>query len=115
MEYDYILAGTDVFPYGATQVTNTVTINSSEAGPEQDAVVLSVAVCFDFNDNKVVDVHDVAQVAARWRLTAAIPDPDLDATTPNYEPRFDTDGDGVITVRDIMAVADRVGVYQNCP
>jgi len=52
-------------------------------------------------------------VAARWRLTAANPDPDGDPSTPNYGAAFDRDGDGEITVADIMEVAARWD--QSCP
>jgi len=47
-----------------------------------------------------------------WHLTAADPDPDGDPNTPNYGAAFDRDGDGVITVADIMHVA--VGWGQGC-
>ena len=52
-----------------------------------------------------VDIADIMEVASRWRLSAANPDPDNDPTTPNYEPRFDLYQDGIITVVDIMLVA----------
>jgi hypothetical protein len=51
-------------------------------------------------------------VAGRRRLTAANPDPDGDPNTPNYGAAFDRDGDGVITVVDIMDVA--AGWGQGC-
>lgn len=35
----------------------------------------------------------------------ANPDPDNDPATPNYEARYDRNGDGVITMLDIMGVA----------
>ena len=56
---------------------------------------------------------DIQAVAARWRLTAADPDPDADPSTPNYGAAFDQDGDGVITVADIMRVAAAWG--NECP
>ncbi len=56
-----------------------------------------------------VDISDIMQVASRWRLNATNPDPDNDPTTPNYETLFDLDGDGIITVVDIMKVVAHWG------
>lgn len=58
-------------------------------------------------------MDDFQAVAIRWRLTAANPDPDGDPTTPNYEARFDLDGDGNIDIVDIMLVAAQWG--ERCP
>lgn len=69
--------------------------------------------CPDFNNDKQVDLADVTAVVSRWTLTAANPDPDNNPSTPNYEARYDVDGDGVITLLDIMAVAAHWG--QACP
>jgi uncharacterized repeat protein (TIGR01451 family)/CSLREA domain-containing protein len=102
----------DPFPPGTTRVTNTSTINSDETGPEQDTETLFTA-CYDFNGNGVVDVGDIMEVAIRWGLTAANPDPDNDPSTPNYEENYDVNGDGVVTVVDIMTVAAQWG--QTCP
>ncbi|MFQ5858999.1 MAG: glycoside hydrolase family 9 protein [Anaerolineae bacterium] len=60
-----------------------------------------------------VDPEDLQGVVARWRLSVANPDPDSDPATVNYKPRFDLDGDGVITVRDVMWVTAQLG--QTCP
>ena len=43
-----------------------------------------------------MDVADIMEVASQWHTTDA--DPDWDA-------RYDLDGDGIITVVDIMIVA----------
>ena len=51
-----------------------------------------------------VDIADIMEVASRWRLSAANPDPDNDPITPNYETRFDLDKDGDIDIVDIMLV-----------
>jgi len=56
-----------------------------------------------------VDIADIMEVASRWRLNAANPDPDNDPTTPNYETLFDLDQDGDIDIVDIMRVAARWG------
>jgi len=53
------------------------------------------------------------QKQTRWRLTAANPDPDADPATPNYGAAFDRDGDGEITVADMMPVAVAWG--NGCP
>jgi hypothetical protein len=42
VEYDYTLAGADAFPYGTTQVANTVTIDCNETGPVQDTETIQV-------------------------------------------------------------------------
>ncbi len=49
-----------------------------------------------------VDTLDLQAIAARWPLTAAIPDPDGNPATPNYESRYDIDQDGDVDVVDIM-------------
>ena len=69
--------------------------------------------CYDFDGDGEVGVADIMAVAARWRLTAADPDPDGDPATPNYEPYFDVDEDGRITIVDIMLVAAQWG--EPCP
>ena len=51
---------------------------------------------YDFNRDCNVDITDIMEVASRWHTTDA--DPDWDAT-------YDLDGDGIITVVDIMIVA----------
>lgn len=61
----------------------------------------------------MVGAKDIQAVAARWRLTAANPDPDGDPATPNYEARFDLDQDGDIDIADLMRVAGRWG--ESCP
>ncbi|MFQ5858938.1 MAG: nitroreductase family protein [Anaerolineae bacterium] len=50
----------------------------------------------DFNRDCNVDVEDIMEVASRWHTTDA--DPDWDAL-------YDLDGDGIITIVDIMIVA----------
>ena len=57
----------------------------------------------------MVDPDDVNEVAIRWRLTAANPDPDNDPATPNYESTFDVDDDLDIDVVDIMLSAAQLG------
>jgi Ca2+-binding EF-hand superfamily protein len=99
-------------PLGMTKITNTGTIDSNETDPEQDTET-ALTACFDFNGNGAVDIGDIMQVAIRWLLTAANPDPDNNPATPNYEAQYDVNGDGVITVVDIMMVAAQWG--QTCP
>ena len=109
LTYDCALQ--DPFPAVTTRVTNTSIIDSDETGPEQDTETVCT-IRFDFDRNGRVDVGDVMEVAIRWRLTAANPDPDNDPATPNYEPRFDPDEDERITVVDIMTVSAQWG--QSC-
>ena len=49
----------------------------------------------DFDPNGRVDVADIMEVASRWRMT----DEDTD-----WDPRYDLNSDGIITVVDIMLV-----------
>ena len=67
-------------------------------GGEGDAH-LCVLLC-DFDGSEEIDVADIQQVASRWRMT------DND---PGWEPRYDLDEDGFITVVDIMMVAAHWG------
>lgn len=62
--------------------------------------------CFDFDGDTQVTVHDISLPAARWSTTMNDPDPDGDPLTPGYDPRYDADRDGVISVLDIALVAD---------
>lgn len=73
----------------------------------------SAAGCYDLEPPAGVGVEDLALFAARWRLTAAHPDPDGDPDTPNYEFTYDVVPDGVINILDIMAVAAQWG--KPCP
>ena len=54
----------------------------------------------DFDDSGRVDVADIQQVASRWRMT----DDD-----PDWQACYDLNGDGIITVVDIMLVAANWG------
>ncbi len=51
--------------------------------------------CYSFDDNAQVDIGDVQTIAGRWRLFTGTP--------------YDLDGDGVVTVGDIMNVAAHLG------
>jgi len=52
--------------------------------------------CPDFDASGEVDAADLAAIAALWG-------------TPSIDPRFDRDGDGRISVVDVMLVAGRWG------
>jgi hypothetical protein len=49
----------------------------------------------DFDDNGLIDVGDIVAAADHWQVTGASP--------------FDLDGDGLVTVRDIMLLAGSFG------
>lgn len=65
----------------------------------------NVPPCFDFDGDSQVTVRDISRPAARWNTTMNDPDPDGDPSTPNYDPRYDANRDGVIDVFDIGLVA----------
>lgn len=67
--------------------------------------------CPDFDHNGVTDAFDIGQVALRWTLTAANPDPDNNPNTPNYEPQYDLEFDGVVDMLDIMDAAEEFGEF----
>jgi len=67
----------------------------------------------DFNHDCKIDVEDIMQVASRWRTSCAIPDPDHDVNTPNYEKMYDIDRDCDIDIVDIMKVVVHWG--ETCP
>ena len=79
-----------------------------------DGMIIVANNCYDFNGNSVVDVDDMTQIALRWLLTAANPDPDGNPGTPNYAFRYDLDADGDIDVRDIMLAAAHWNQAQSC-
>jgi hypothetical protein len=106
LSYDCTLQG--AFPPGTTSVDNTSTIDSDQTDPQADTVMVSTG-CLDRDGDNVVAMGDLAEVSIRWRLTAANPDPDNDPTTPNYEPEYDVNGDGIINNVDIVLVATQWG------
>ena len=59
-----------------------------------------VTIFGDLDCNCIVDVADIMEVASRWRMT----DDD-----PDWDPRYDLNGDGIITVVDIMLVVAHWG------
>lgn len=61
--------------------------------------------CFDFDGNGQVSVRDISDSTARWNISLNDPDPDGNPATPNYDPRYDANHDGVIDVTDIGLVA----------
>ena len=67
----------------------------------------------DFNHDCKVGVEDIMRVASRWRTSCAIPDPDNDVNTPNYEKMYDVDHDCDIDIVDIMKVVVHWG--ETCP
>lgn len=66
----------------------------------------NVPPCFDFDGNGQVSVRDISDSTARWNTTLNDPDPDSNPATPNYDPRYDANQDGVIDVTDIGLVTD---------
>ena len=64
---------------------------------------------WDVNDDGVVDINDITEVAARWRTSEANPNPDGDLATPDYDAEHDVDGDKDIDIEDIMLVATHWG------
>ena len=72
----------------------------------------SLTTCADFLDPLGVGVEDLRASAQRWDLSADNPDPDDNPLTPNYEPRFDLDSNGVIAMLDLMQVSAQMG--QTC-
>jgi len=66
------------------------------AQPQDGSISVVNFPDYDFNRDCQVGLPDVMQVASRWRMTDA--DPDWDAL-------YDLDGDGIITIVDIMIVA----------
>ncbi|MSP13542.1 MAG: hypothetical protein EXR62_11370 [Chloroflexi bacterium] len=56
-------------------------------------------VCYDFNNNRMTDADDISTVAGHWRQTGGLP--------------YDVDGDGRVTVADIMQVSARLS--RTCP
>jgi len=71
------------------------------AGP---GVGMSCVLFGDFNGDEQVDLNDIQAVASRWRMVY---------TDPAWNPRYDLNGDGIITVVDIMLVVAHWG--ETCP
>lgn len=65
-----------------------------EAARRELADIIEAASDPDGNGNGCVDAADIGAIAMRWGSTTV-------------HPRFDRDGDGRVTVHDIMLVADR--------
>ena len=66
----------------------------------------NVPPCFNFDGDSQVTVRDISYPTARWNTTLNDPDPDGDPSTPNYDPRYDANRDGIIDVVDIGLVAN---------
>jgi hypothetical protein len=79
----------------------TITMTASNVA---GAVVAThtITICYwaDLNCDGRVDVGDISDIAAHWR------DQEGD---PGYRPRYDPDGDFVVTVVDIMRIASQWG------
>jgi hypothetical protein len=58
--------------------------------------------CPDFDGNQWVDVGDLAMIAAHWQNHSA---------SPEWNPIFDRNGDGVVDTADILLVAMQWGAY----
>ena len=63
----------------------------------------------DLDGDGDVDVDDIGLVASRWRTSCENPDPDNDPDTPNYEARYDVNGDCIIDIVDITLVSAHLG------
>jgi hypothetical protein len=87
------------YPLGKVMLGGNLASGAGHSGPVSNYVILAKTPCIlfgDFDSNGQVDVLDIQWVASRWRMTDD--DPDWDA-------RYDLNGDGIITVVDIMLVA----------
>lgn len=67
----------------------------------------------DADTNCVVNLLDVAAIAAHWGAACTIPDPNGDPEMPNGAAAFDLIADCAINVRDIMESARHMG--DTCP
>jgi uncharacterized repeat protein (TIGR01451 family) len=96
-------------PLAAGTFTNTVAIATSDTESDLDNNESSASVtvstppgCHDFNQDGQVSALDIQAVADRWRMRDT--DPGWGAAQP-----YDVDGNGIITVLDIMLVAAQWG------
>jgi hypothetical protein len=67
-----------------------------------DAPAGGPQVCPDFDGSQWVDVGDLAMIAAHWQNHSA---------SPEWNPIFDLNGDGVVDLVDILMVGSRWGEY----
>jgi hypothetical protein len=98
---------------GAVSGVYTETV-SVDTGPHQGVVEAEAhfvvgSVFGDLDGDGSVGVEDVQAAGARWRTSSADPDPDDDPGTPNYDPLYDVDKDGQVTVLDVMQVSSQWG------
>jgi len=96
-------------PYTGTFFIETVSAPGGTMGCSATYELTIATIPGDVIADCQVNIADIMAVASRWRLSAANPDPDNDPNTPNYETRFDLDGDGDIDIVDIMKVAAHWG------
>jgi hypothetical protein len=91
-----------LFALGATlSVTFMVSSPPINASQSLQVSTLAMSPCdVDFNDDGVVDVYDIMQVASRWNSSVG---------DDNYDPDYDLDDDGDIDVVDIMLVTAHWG------
>ncbi len=85
---------------GDTSPLQITTIELNEDGvtaqPQDGSIGVVNFPDYDFNRDCNVDIEDIMEVASRWHTT------DVD---PGWDATYDLDGDGIITVVDIMIVA----------
>lgn len=89
---------TDAFHTTISASSTSTWFQSPPTTPPQqdgDTPTVSPTRCFDFNHNGEVDIADVQEVANLWYQPAVLP--------------HDCDGDGTITVFDIMCAAAQFG------
>ncbi len=85
---------------GDTSPLQLTTIELNEDGviaqPQDGSISVVSFPDYDFNRDCNVDIADIMEIAGRWHTIDA--DPGWDAT-------YDLDGDGIITIVDVMIVA----------
>jgi PKD repeat protein len=89
-----------VYTYTSAGMYLVTLAASNPRGSDSDASSVTVYHWADVNFDWTVDVNDVSVVAAAWRCKVG---------DPCYESRYDIDGDGLITVVDILRVASQWG------
>jgi hypothetical protein len=69
-------------------------------GAAYDVGAYETMPCYDFDASGRVDAGDLDRMRAHWRQRAG---------DPNWDARFDLDGDSCVSVVDLMQVASQVG------
>ncbi len=95
--------GTQILTLSNTQLA-TNSLNAILVPHTDVNLTVQIAKCGDFNGDKYVAIPDILILAQKFGLTSS---------SPNWDPKYDLDGNNAVTIADLFAAAREFG--QRCP